>query len=190
MRKSRRTEILDAALRVIGTAGVTSVTFESVAEEAGLTKGGLLYHFPTRDDLLYALNEYLAQQWEATIQTHSPQSIDRATARERLAAYVLVSPQAASRAELLLFLETVNEPAMHEPWRAVMQRWAPSVDTSGELSRDEVDMFVARLAADGLWLYESLADHELSPRVRHQIAQRLARMVVGEEPSAPSAIGE
>lgn len=190
MRKSRRTEILDAALRVIDQNGVTSVTFEAVAEEAGLTKGGLLYHFPSRDELLYALNDYLAQQWEATIQQHAPRAIDETTPRERLAAYVEVAPLAASRAELLLFLETVNQPTMHQPWRGVMDRWTPATDTSAEMSEDDLEMFVARLAADGLWLYESLADEELSPPVRRQIAERLARMVRSEETAAGPTRGE
>lgn len=46
MRPSKRDTILQAALSVVETDGVTAVTYESVAAASGLTKGGLLYHFP------------------------------------------------------------------------------------------------------------------------------------------------
>ncbi|SCE54411.1 helix-turn-helix domain-containing protein, partial [Streptomyces sp. OspMP-M43] len=55
MRTSKRTQILEAATRVVQREGVKSVTFDSVAAEAGLTKGGLLYHFASRDDLVRAI---------------------------------------------------------------------------------------------------------------------------------------
>lgn len=187
MRQSRRTEILDAALRVIAQSGVTAVTFESVAEESGLTKGGLLYHFPSREALIHAVNEHLASALEAAIDADAARAAGTRTVgkdrslsdSERLAAYVRVGSQAASRADLLLFLETVNNPALHKPWRDVLERWAPPVDESEELSPEDLDRVVARLAADGLWLYESLTDADMSPRVRDQIAEHLSNMVLG-----------
>ena len=51
MRTSKRDRILDAAVNVINRDGVRAVTFESVAAEAKLTRGGLLYHFPSREAL-------------------------------------------------------------------------------------------------------------------------------------------
>ncbi|MFE7026924.1 TetR/AcrR family transcriptional regulator, partial [Streptomyces griseus] len=67
MRTSKRTQILDAATRVVQREGVKSVTFDSVAAEAGLTKGGLLYHFASRDDLIQAIHQHLADRWEADL---------------------------------------------------------------------------------------------------------------------------
>lgn len=173
IRPSKRTEILDAALRVIEEGRVTAVTFEAVAEAAGLTKGGLLYHFPTREAMLQALHEHLASHWEASLVEAAGEPAAQATDQERLAAYSRVATQSATRAELLLMLETVNEPPMHAPWEAVLERWTPPIPEDGDLSRAAVTQLIARLAADGLWLHESLAGTPLSSTTRRAVAEYL-----------------
>ncbi|PSK98959.1 TetR family transcriptional regulator [Murinocardiopsis flavida] len=173
MRQSKRTQILDAAFRVVQRAGVRAVTFESVAAESGLTKGGLLYHFPSREALLEAMHGHMAQRWEEELEGAVGGAAGEVSARERSAAYAAVTARSSTRAELLLMLEGANEPAMCAPWHGVLERWAPA-PVSAEPSRRELEAFVHRLAADGLWLYESLAERPLDPRVRRRVAEYLA----------------
>src|SRR5687768_15624169 len=47
-----RERILEAAERVVGDVGAARMTLEGVAQAAGVSKGGLLYHFPTKEALL------------------------------------------------------------------------------------------------------------------------------------------
>lgn len=47
--------ILDAAQRVAVEKGANKVSLDSVAKEAGLTKGGVLYNFPSKDALISGL---------------------------------------------------------------------------------------------------------------------------------------
>ena len=35
--------------------GLLAMTLDRIAEEAGVSKGGLLYHFPSKDELIVAL---------------------------------------------------------------------------------------------------------------------------------------
>jgi AcrR family transcriptional regulator len=179
MRKSNRTQILDAAFRVVQRDGVTALTYESVAAETGLTKGGLLYHFPSREALLQGLHEHLAQEWDDELARAAGKDAERATPRERLAAYARVATQSSTRAELLLMLETAKEPATRAPWDEVLARWtfAPS---AAPLTPEEMELFVLRLAADGLWLYESLSGGTLPPRLRRQVAEHLAGAIASE----------
>ncbi|MFJ6095233.1 TetR/AcrR family transcriptional regulator [Williamsia muralis] len=174
MRPSKRTDILNATLRVIDNNGVTAVTFDSVAEEAGLSKGGLLYHFPSREALLKALHEHLAAQWESALIDAAGKPADKATATERSAAYAQVATQSATRAELLLILETANEPDMSAPFDAVMTRWATPVPATDQLSPTELVEHITRLAADGLWLDGALSNPTLSRSARQQISEYLA----------------
>lgn len=62
--KSRRTRarILDEAVRVIAEAGYAAATNAAVAEAAGITRGAMLYHFPTREALLEAAIEHIQSQ--------------------------------------------------------------------------------------------------------------------------------
>lgn len=59
--KSRRTRgrIVEEAVRVISEQGYAAASNAAVAEAAGITRGAMLYHFPTREDLLEAVVEHL-----------------------------------------------------------------------------------------------------------------------------------
>jgi DNA-binding transcriptional regulator YbjK len=57
---SRREQILEAALRVIGRSGRSAVTHRAVAEEAGVPLGSTTYYFESRDDLLRQALEHVA----------------------------------------------------------------------------------------------------------------------------------
>ena len=50
-----RTRILDAAETIVRARGVPGLTLEAAAREAGVSKGGLLYHFASKEALLAAL---------------------------------------------------------------------------------------------------------------------------------------
>ena len=62
--KSRRTRarILDEAVHVIAELGYAATTNAAVAEAAGITRGAMLYHFPTRETLLEAAIEHIQSQ--------------------------------------------------------------------------------------------------------------------------------
>jgi AcrR family transcriptional regulator len=47
--------LLDAAERLVSEVGAGHLTLEAVARAAGVSKGGLLYHFPSKEALLQAM---------------------------------------------------------------------------------------------------------------------------------------
>ena len=53
--RSNREKILDATVQVAIRDGVMAMTLDAVAQEAGVSKGGLLYHFRSKDDLIAAM---------------------------------------------------------------------------------------------------------------------------------------
>src|SRR5882757_8556167 len=61
-RPSARTKILDATLELVGDIGVPAITLDGVAIRAGVSKGGLLYHFRFKEQLLAAANEHLVRR--------------------------------------------------------------------------------------------------------------------------------
>ncbi|MDO8275460.1 MAG: TetR/AcrR family transcriptional regulator, partial [Serpentinimonas sp.] len=46
--KDTRNALLEATNTVILRDGIAHLTLEAVAKEAGVSKGGLLYHFPSK----------------------------------------------------------------------------------------------------------------------------------------------
>lgn len=61
-RGQRRDQILEAALRLIGSSGREAVTHRAVAEEAGVPLGSTTYYFNSRDDLLGQALEHVSAQ--------------------------------------------------------------------------------------------------------------------------------
>lgn len=59
-RPSARDRILDALVAVLLERGPASVTLDAVCERAGVSKGGLLYHFASKADLYAGLTDRLA----------------------------------------------------------------------------------------------------------------------------------
>lgn len=53
--QDNRQTILEAAVRIFARSGVSAATLDDIAAEAGVTRGALLWHFHTKDDLLMAI---------------------------------------------------------------------------------------------------------------------------------------
>lgn len=53
----RRQQILEAATRLIGLQGYNGLTIQELAKKCGLTNGGLLYYFGSKEQLLVAILE-------------------------------------------------------------------------------------------------------------------------------------
>ncbi|MGJ9407153.1 TetR/AcrR family transcriptional regulator [Nesterenkonia aurantiaca] len=186
MRPSKRHEILDAATRVVQREGVTTLTYESVAAEAGMTKGGLLYHFPSREELLLGLHRHVAQNWELALEAQAGGTAQELSRDERFRAFVRLS-QNPERAELLLMLEASEDPVANAAWDEIFARWAPQPPevpepaVTGDTEKADgdaaesaaVQRFIARLAADGLWFYEALSTERLDPRLRERVTEEI-----------------
>ncbi|SHH08172.1 transcriptional regulator, TetR family [Thermosyntropha lipolytica DSM 11003] len=50
-----RQKILEVATRLVMEKGVKGTSLADIAREAGISKGTLFYHFPTKDELVYEL---------------------------------------------------------------------------------------------------------------------------------------
>ena len=59
-----RDAILDAAEAIVGDAGAGQLTFDQVAARAGVSKGGVLYCFPSKSALIAAMVERDLKRFE------------------------------------------------------------------------------------------------------------------------------
>ncbi|RYD36028.1 MAG: TetR/AcrR family transcriptional regulator [Verrucomicrobiaceae bacterium] len=55
--------LLDAAEAVALRDGVARLTFDAVAAEAGMSKGGVLHHFASKEQLIEAMVRRTAEEW-------------------------------------------------------------------------------------------------------------------------------
>jgi AcrR family transcriptional regulator len=68
--------LLAAAARVIRQQGVRQLTLEAAAAEAGVSKGGLLYHFPGKEALIKGLLDQACADFDQAIAARLDQGMD------------------------------------------------------------------------------------------------------------------
>ncbi|SJZ91282.1 transcriptional regulator, TetR family [Marinactinospora thermotolerans DSM 45154] len=182
MRPSSKTAILDAALRVVDREGGADISYEAVASESGLTKAGVMYHFPTRDALMLAVVEHAALRWERALLEVLDVPFEQAGARERIRAYATVAarPDALSPADFFVYFEALYHPALAEPWKRVFSRWFAF---DPQASADErARLTLARLAADGLWVATTTDVLAPEERDRQAVIDLLLRLTEEDSP--------
>ena len=96
MRRSNRERIIAGALEIIGQEGVDALTFEALARRVGLTRGGVVYHFRTREALLAGIAQDLLARWKnAALAALAASVLDGALLPGELAFLVSGRPEAA-----------------------------------------------------------------------------------------------
>lgn len=61
---SSKKAILDAAEAIVMESGASRMTLDAVAERSGISKGGLLYNFPSKEALLEAMVDRMEEHFE------------------------------------------------------------------------------------------------------------------------------
>jgi TetR/AcrR family acrAB operon transcriptional repressor len=70
-----RQQILDAALKVFSEKGYSKTTFVDIADEIGLTKGAVYWHFKTKPELLAAMISYGKEKKCKRFKDMAPESV-------------------------------------------------------------------------------------------------------------------
>lgn len=79
-----RRRILDAAQQLAFHAGAANLSLDAVAERAGVSKGGLLYHFPTKSALLKALVADFLERFDQALSAEETAGLPNAVIRAYL----------------------------------------------------------------------------------------------------------
>ena len=141
-----RETILGAANRVLAAKAAEGFTLEAVALEAGVSKGGLLYHFPSKKKLIEGMIALSISRIDAALAEELEQSGgDYLTAYIRASFRTAVEPEQVSRA---MMAATANDPELLEPIRARFERIHHEITTL--VPSPELGMLI-RLCMDGLW---------------------------------------
>ncbi|WP_225730422.1 MULTISPECIES: TetR/AcrR family transcriptional regulator [unclassified Nocardia] len=178
MTATTRDRILDALETLLLEKGMAQVTLENVATAAGVSKGGLLYHFKSKDALLAGLVRRLGERAE--------QQLGGATARGvSVAEWYLQTPNPENSTDalelalyrsLLATMRTVDagaRPETDEVQQAladVMRAWSAGLD---EEIDDPVRADLIRLVGDGVYLRALLGLPPIDPTRYRNVVRRL-----------------
>jgi AcrR family transcriptional regulator len=179
-----RARILDSAERIVRRGGVAALTLEAAAREAGVSKGGLLYHFASKEALLAAMLQRLAGFVTADFdlavaaEAAGPGRVARA-----MIGWMLGQPQAdveerSDRAAAVFLAAFHHDPALLDPMRRVIARMREAVAADG-LPPGHGTAIMA--ASDGLFMARIFGLYTLTEREREAVRAALFRLVVAEE---------
>jgi AcrR family transcriptional regulator len=178
-RPARRDQLLAAAERIVRRDGVARLTLDAVAVEAGTSKGGLLYHFASRDALITAMVERHAASFSASLEATmaaDPQPPGRWTRAYLRASAPPVDPGEGDAAATGLLAAMASNPALADPLREQYAAWREQIAQDG---LPEADAMIVALAADGLWMADLLGFAAPTGNRRARIIARLLELAGG-----------
>lgn len=165
---NKRDAILDAAFQVVEDEGANHLTIDAVAAKAGLSKGGVLYHFASKKALLSAMLEYLIEANNNRVKKHARNErsfsallhvTDRMTAQER-------------RASLALIAAAAEDPELLEPARNYISKTIEALNTNTD---DEVGAMILFLANEGLRFLDILELNPMNDAQSRRVIERLSK---------------
>ena len=173
-RKSSKNAILDALERVIARQGLAATTIEAVAAEAGVSKGGLFYHFASKRDLLLRLmdryhNHFFALRGE--IVETLPDTPNRLMKASLLASLRHPAKYNTNIGNVIALMDDVE---LRERVSAMKKSVFEEITANSK--RPEL-IALAFLAVDGLWVMDMVGGGHYNPEFQQKIVDELMRLV-------------
>lgn len=169
-----RRRLVDAAVEVVRTKGVQGLTLQSVASEAGLSKGGLLYHFSSKEELVVALLHDAMDRVDADLQRLVSGGKKGAFARAYVE-YVRAPHAYWEESATSVFAAAALEPGRLQQVQGLFEEWQTRL-----IEHDELDPMLAlliRIACDGLWLIDLFGLASPSTEQRAEVLDFLIQLI-------------
>jgi AcrR family transcriptional regulator len=159
-RPNNREKLLDAAERVVVEQGPDMLTLDAVAAAAGVSKGGLLYHFPSKEALIEALIDQLIVGFDrafAGLLGDEPEGTPGRWSRAFVRLMLDRTPEALERerrASVALLATVVNRLELLDRLRAQYDTWREVIGDDGLPPGRAIAVFAA---LDGVWFWRLFA---------------------------------
>ncbi|WP_018655376.1 TetR/AcrR family transcriptional regulator [Actinomadura flavalba] len=170
-----KNSLLDAAEALLSEQGTQALTLAAVAERAGVSKGGLLYHFPNKETLVGALVERVITDFDELIESFvddTPGAYTRAYVR---ATFEILTGEARAYRRWSAIMAAATDPALAAPLNEAMRRWHGRT----EPGPDPLASAIVRLAAEGLWEVVSHAPGLYDEAQFTALRERMLRLLDG-----------
>lgn len=152
-RPSSREIILDAYEALLTTSGPSAVTLDAVARRAEVSKGGLLYHFNSKEALRDALLVRLVELNERDLRQAEESEADLITYYLQTSVTEADRDSALHRALMAVIRLAMDDPEVRETVRRTTDSWREHIarDTG-----DDLAAALVTLLGDGLYLHSVL----------------------------------
>ena len=181
-KRDSRESILQAAEEIVASRGPAHLTLETAASEAKVSKGGLFYHFRSKEALLEAM---IRRSMELLESEHVKVAESLTGERNgKLKANIIGTLRhlEGQRPVLTAVIAAIaNDPKLVEPMRESIRK--EFQELSKDLTLRTEDIAILFLASQGLLLMELLNLSFLTPSQVRRVTQRMLQMVEDLDPS-------
>jgi AcrR family transcriptional regulator len=149
-RPSRKRELIAQAGKLVAQGGYKALTIESLAKAAGVTKGGVQYHFTSKNQLLTELLEFLLGTFDAALE-----GLEGTAWLEAYVSLTLGDATDGDGAVAAIVSALPPGDPRCEPFNRFSRKWRNNSNAAGF---DPSLAQIIRLAADGQWLERSFGN--------------------------------
>lgn len=167
-------KILDAANKLITEKGLSSFTLEEVAKEAGISKGGLLYHFSSKDALMkgliesgIALFETKVSEREKALSSNEPNNWFVSYIEEQFSTAKIDTNTMAGIIAAFALNQELLEPVLDN-----RKEWLEKINKS----KDPILGIIISLACDGIAFSNLLGIDVYPEKTKAELMERLIQL--------------
>jgi len=168
--EEKRRRILDAALEILREGDyLTKFSLDSVAKKAGVSKGGLTHHFPSKESLLTGVAKMMIDEFEARVHegmAKEPEGMPGRILRSYIRAVLSDEGEQLARISPVLLSYTGGIHGLGSRF----DYWHEMISADGI---DPVIAAMIRLAVDGLLYTEMIDGQPIVRALRREIFERL-----------------
>lgn len=162
MRTNKKDMLLEAAIALVEAEGLAALTYDSLSAATGMSKSGIIYHFPTRQAMLLDVNAAVVASWERQLEEAAGGPADQVDAATRARAHFEVMSRSGTLAALLVTIETMQDEQVREAWAEVQRRWGTPPEDIASNTRG----YLLSILADGLWVHDYINARPLTDAER------------------------
>ena len=176
MRTSKRDRIITGALELAHPDGFEALTFDTLAEHVGLSRGGVIYHFRTKTELLEGIAAAFLERWRTQALAALGGPLEETSRTERIEALTrsVLDGEILPGEVSFMLSATPEAEVLKEVWNTLRREWV------GEIRELTAMQRVALLAVDGWWANRAVDSRSRNPD-EPAIAELIVSLARGED---------
>jgi AcrR family transcriptional regulator len=143
-----------------------------VAQNAQVSRGGVLYHFPSKEALIEGMLQRLLKQFETILDEEMAKDSGRGQFTRAFARAALRVDQRTISASAPILAAIAYEPSLLEAFRKPQEAWQKQM----EIDTDRTVAAIVRLTSFALWLNQIVSADSMSIEERERIVAYLENM--------------
>lgn len=168
-------ELFEAAQRIINSKGVSHLTLDNIAKEAGISKGGLLHYFPNKNALI--------REGISTVLENYAEEMEKLSSKDPnnghfLRSYAEVSLNNPQQLTAGLMAAAATDLELLKPIQDHYESWQKKIEEDG---LDPVLATMIRLTIDGLWFCDLFGLAPPEGELRKDLLERLVNLTQAEK---------